>query len=231
MTLKTNWGNDVLNAYAEQINDLEAQGSRTGAPAKYGKDLENWFNQLVKETRDSSGGKSTSGSSSAAGDGGTTEGGGTPRSGKAGSSGGKAGSSGGTTEGGAPAGSGATPGSSGGSGPPPSVDSSIQQISNIAGPSAAQTVSGLAGQGSALAGGGTGGATVGQAIAEAGKYGAERAGDTGADRRAAAEQSARSAESAVQDIKKAGGDVFDMHAAAQAVDEAAQFGGASESGL
>jgi hypothetical protein len=250
MTLKTNWGNDVLNAYAEQINELEAQGNRTGAPAKYGKDLENWFNQLVKDTRDSSGGKSTSGSSGGGGStteggrkaGSSTAGGSTPGSSAPGSSGGKAGSSGGGTPGsssGGTPGSGTTAGSgsggpgSGGSNGNVSIDSvgtAVTTIGHIGGPGAAATVQHVAVGGGALAGVGAVGQPVADAIATAGERAAQvesgRPGATQASVGKAAVDGANDAARAVQAIKDAGGSAAQQAAVAKAVAEAAQYGGA-----
>jgi hypothetical protein len=64
MTLSTNWGNDYLNEYAAQINTLEAQAKKTGAPASYDKALEDQFNNIKAQILGSSngcGGKSGSG--------------------------------------------------------------------------------------------------------------------------------------------------------------------------
>jgi len=250
MTLKTNWGNDVLNAYAAQINELEAQGNRTGAPAKYGKDLENWFNQLVKETRDGSGGKSASGSSSAAGGGSTTEGGGKAGSGKAGgstpgsstpgssggtpgsSSGGTPGSSSGGTSGsssgGTPGSSGGTPGSSDGTGaiePPNSLSSSIDTIHHIAGPGAAAAVQGIAQGGAGLAATSAGAVPIEDAIGQAGANAAEHASADGGNASVDAQTGAEMANSAAEFIKSVGGDDVEMADAADAVAEAIKYGG------
>jgi hypothetical protein len=62
MTLSTNWGNDFLNAYATQINALEAQAKKTGAPASYDKALEDEFKKIkdqVLGSPNSCGGKSS----------------------------------------------------------------------------------------------------------------------------------------------------------------------------